>query len=231
MTSTGNLMRSSIGAKIVMAITGVGLFLFVIAHLLGNLQVFMGQDVINDYGVLLRRVPELLWAVRIGLLTFVILHIVASIRVSHMNRTARTERYAMHRKQETGVAAQTMLWGGLLILAYAVYHLLHFTFRSVNASYSNLEDAMGRHDVYSMMIGSFQNPVISVTYIAAMIVLGLHLSHGIGGFLQTLGWGHPRYRAGMRRLGPIVATLIAAGYISIPVAVLLGILRLPSGGR
>jgi succinate dehydrogenase cytochrome b subunit len=231
MTSTGNLMRSSIGAKIVMAVTGAGLFLFVIAHLLGNLQVFMGQDVINDYGVLLRRVPELLWAVRIGLLLFVLLHIVASIRVSVLNRRARPERYALHRKQETGVAAQTMLWGGLLIAAYATYHLLHFTFRRVNAQYSNLEDAMGRHDVYSMMIGSFQNPVISVTYIAAMIVLGLHLSHGIGGFLQTLGWGHPRYRAGMRRLGPIVATLIAAGYISIPVAVLLGILRLPSGGR
>jgi succinate dehydrogenase / fumarate reductase cytochrome b subunit len=231
MSTLSAALRSSIGAKLVMAITGAGLLLFVVVHLLGNLQVFLGQDALNHYGEKLREYPGLLWAARLGLLVFAVLHIVASLRVSWLNRAARPERYALHTMRETGFAARTMLLSGVLAAGYVVYHLLHFTFRSVHTRYAHLQDAQGRPDIYSMLVGSFQEPLISGAYIVAMVLLSMHLSHGIGGFLQSLGIGHPRYGRGLRLLGPVAATLIAAGYISIPAAVLLGLVRLPPGGR
>ena len=126
------------------------------------------------------------------------------------------------------VAAIASLAGlGVAIAAYVVYHLMHFTFRSVHTRY--VREVDGHVDVYAMLVGSFQNPLISVVYIAAMVFVAMHLSHGIGAFLQTLGMGHPRYNRKLRLLGPVTAAVLAAGYIAIPVAVLLGLL--PLGGH
>jgi succinate dehydrogenase / fumarate reductase cytochrome b subunit len=224
-------MRSSIGAKIVMAVTGIVLFLYVIAHMLGNLQVFIGQDAINAYGALLRKVPVFLVVARAVLLASVVLHAISAVSVTRLNRAARPKRYAVRNTLEASYAARTLLLSGILIAVYVVYHIMHFTTRNVNTAYSQLHDAAGRHDIYSMVVGSFQNPLISIAYIVAMILVAMHVSHGIGGFMQTLGWGHPRYGNGTRLVGPIVATLIAIGYISIPVATLLGWIDLPAGAQ
>ncbi len=228
MTTPTAALRSSIGAKLVMAVTGVGLFLFVIGHMLGNLQVFLGPDALNHYAQKLRSVPGLLWAARSGLIVLVLLHIASSIQVTRLNRAARPERYVRLRHRESSYAARTLMLSGVAIAAYVVYHLLHFTFRSVHTRYVHELD--GHVDVYAMLVGSFQNPVIAVVYSVAMVLVAMHLSHGIGAFLQTLGCGHPRYSKKLRLLGPVTAAVLAAGYIAIPVAVLLGLLRLPPGG-
>jgi succinate dehydrogenase / fumarate reductase cytochrome b subunit len=222
-------VRSSIGAKLVMAVTGLGLILFVIGHMLGNLQVFLGPDALNHYAEKLRSVPGFLWAARIGLLVFVVLHAVSSVRVALLNRAARPQRYVMHKKQESSYAARTLIYSGILIVAYVVYHLLHFTTRDVHTQYVQVVN--GHVDVYRMVVGSFQNPVIAITYTVAMVLVAMHLSHAIGGFLQTLGFTHPRYSKNARMLGPVLATLICIGYVSIPIAVLLGVVQLPAGGH
>ncbi len=229
MTSIVAAARSSIGAKLVMAVTGLGLVFFVLGHLAGNLQIFQGQDALNHYAEKLREYPAFLWVARLGLLALVIMHIAAAIRVTRLNRSARPERYAMRKPQEASYAARTLMVSGVLIAAYVVYHLLHFTTQDVHAQYAGHVDPQGRHDVYSMVVASFQNPLISSVYVVAMILLSMHLSHGIGSFMQTLGWGHPRYNRTVRLLGPITAVVIAAGYISIPVAVLVGWVDLPGG--
>ena len=222
--------RSSIGAKLVMAVSGAGLLLFVIAHLLGNLQVFLGPEALNHYAQKLRAIPGLLWVFRIGLIVLVVLHVVSSIRVTILNRAARPQRYARYKPQEGSIASRTLFLSGVLIAVYVAYHLMHFTFRSVHKQYVHT-GADGHVDVYTMVIESFQNPAIAIPYIVAMVLVALHLSHGIGGFLQTLGLGHPRYSKSLRLLGPVVATLLAIGYISIPLAVLLGWVTPPMGGH
>jgi len=224
-----NFWRSSIGVKLVMAVTGVGLILFVIGHLLGNLQIFLGPEALNHYALKLRSVPGMLWVFRIGLIVLVALHVISSIRVTLLNRAARPQRYAQYKAQEGSFAARTLFLSGVLIAAYVAYHLMHFTFRSVHTSYVHVVD--GHVDVYAMVVGSFQNPAIAIPYTIAMVLVGLHLSHGIGGFLQTLGLGHPRYSKRLRLLGPVLATVLAIGYISIPLAALLGWVAPPTGGH
>ena len=222
-------MRSSIGAKTVMAVTGLGLIVFLMGHLLGNLQVFLGQDALNHYAEKLREYPAFLWAARFGLLALVLLHIDAAIRVTRANRAARPQRYVQHTVQEASYAARTLMLSGICIAGYVVYHLLHFTTHNVHGQYAGHLDPQGRHDVYSMVVGSFQRPAISIVYVVAMLLMSMHLSHGIGSFLQTLGLGHPRYSPSMRLVGPLTAAVIALGYISIPVAVLIGWIDLPGG--
>lgn len=229
MPSLATFMRSSIGAKLVMAVTGLGLILFVLGHLLGNLQVFLGQDALNHYAVKLREYPGVLWAARLGLLVLVGLHIGSAIRVTRLNRAARPQRYAQRKSQEASYAARTLMASGVLIAVYVVYHLLHFTTHDVHGEYAGQVDPQGRHDVYYMVVRSFQNPAISIVYVVAVALMSMHLSHGIGGFLQTLGLKHPRYSRGLRLVGPLTATIIAIGYASIPVAVLFGWVDLPGG--
>ena len=228
MTSALDALRSSIGAKLVMAVTGIVLLLFVIGHLLGNLQVFLGPEALNHYARKLHSVPRLLWILRLGLIACVLLHILAAIRVAILNRTARPQRYVKLRAQAASWTARTLQLSGGAIALYVVYHLMHFTFRNVHTQY--VHEVEGHVDVYTMVVGSFQQPGIALVYTLSMVLLGMHLSHGIGGFLQTLGLGHPRYSKNLRWLGPVLATLLTLGYISIPVAVLLGLVAPPAGG-
>ena len=228
MTSALTALRSSIGAKLVMAVTGIVLLLFVIFHLLGNLQVFLGPEALNHYAEKLHSVPRLLWILRLGLIVCVLLHILAAIRVAILNRAARPQRYVKLRAQAASWAARTLQLSGGVIAIYVVYHLLHFTFRSVHTEH--VREVDGHIDVYAMVVGSFQEPSIALVYSLSMVLVALHLSHGIGGFLQTLGLGHPRYSKNLRLLGPVLATLLAVGYISIPLAVLFGLVAPPAGG-
>jgi succinate dehydrogenase / fumarate reductase cytochrome b subunit len=198
-----------------MAVTGVILFLFVVGHLLGNLQIFAGPERLNAYAAFLKRTGEVLWVARAVLLVALVLHIVAAVQVSVASKRARPIPYAMKKNVETGYAARTMLWSGPLIFVYVVYHLAMFTFLATGPGYSPT-------DVYRNEVLAFRVPAISAVYVLAIVFLGMHLYHGAWSMLHTLGASNPRYRVLRRKVAPAVAIAITAGYIAIPVAVLTG---------
>jgi succinate dehydrogenase / fumarate reductase cytochrome b subunit len=208
--------RSLVGKKVIMAATGVILFLFVVGHLLGNLQIFEGPERLNAYSAFLKRTGEILWAVRLVLLAALVLHVVASVQVSLASRRARPVAYTVKKSIETSYAARTMIWSGPLIFLYVVYHLAMFTFLVTGPGYSPT-------DVYRNEVLAFRVPAISAVYVVAILFLGLHLYHGVWSMLHTLGASNPRYRVLRRTVAPAVAIAITAGYIAIPVAVLAGL--------
>ena len=216
MSRVGAFWRSLVGKKIVMAVTGVILFLFVVGHLLGNLQIFDGPERLNAYSAFLKKLGEILWAIRAILLISLILHVIASIQVSVASLKARPVGYADKKRIETSFAARTMIWSGPLIFFYVVYHLMMFTFLTTGPGYSET-------DVYRNEVLAFRVPAISIVYVLAMLFLGLHLYHGAWSMLHTLGASSPKYRVLRRTVAPIVAILITAGYIAIPIAILAGL--------
>lgn len=208
-----------------MAVSGLILLGFVIAHLLGNLLVFAGSDALNAYAAKLRHLGPLVWAARGFLLAAVAVHVWTSIALSRENAAARPRAYRVKQPLLTSYAAQTMLLSGVLTLAYVAYHLLHFTFGVTYPSFFGKTDAAGRHDVYAMVVLSFQRPIISWIYVVGVGLLCLHLSHGIASTFQTLGFNSERTVPLVARLGRAAALLLFLGYASIPVAVLLGWVR------
>ncbi|HMH82036.1 MAG TPA: succinate dehydrogenase cytochrome b subunit [Gemmatimonadales bacterium] len=217
--------RSLVGMKVLMAVTGVILLLFVVGHLLGNLKVFQGPEHFNTYAEGLRTVGapffargQLLWIARLVLLVTVGAHIGAAIMVTRASWRARPVGYRRLEPVETTYAARTMRWGGVLIALYVIYHLLDFTFGRVNPSFVP-------GDVYHNVVASLRVWPVAAAYIAAMIVLGLHLYHGTWSALQTLGLNRPPTGRWRRSAAGAIAVLIAGLYISIPVAVLAGIVR------
>jgi succinate dehydrogenase / fumarate reductase, cytochrome b subunit len=224
------IWQSSLGKKYLMALSGLVLVAFVIGHLLGNLQIFLGREVINRYGHFLQTTPELVWPARVALLVTVVLHIVSAITLARQNRAARPVSYAQYEVVASTYASRTMVMSGVIIFAFIVYHLLHFTFQlpAVNLTGSDfrvLEDARGQHDIYAMMVSGFKNPIVSGFYLIAMGLLCLHLSHGISSLFQSLGLNNRLYEVWLGRLAVALATAIFLGYCSIPAAVLLGIVN------
>lgn len=218
----GTLARSSIGKKAVMAVTGLALTGFVIGHLFGNLLVFLGPDALNAYAKKLKDAGLLLWSARAVLLGCLIAHSVTSIAVRRENRAARPIGYAAKQHAEATWAGRTMMLSGVALAAFILFHLLHFTFRVTHPSISHLTDAAGRHDVYAMVVLSFQQPALCVAYILAMALICLHLSHGMASWLQSLGIGTERTIPVAARASRLLALAIFLGYISIPVTILLG---------
>lgn len=220
--------RSSIGAKVTVAITGLMLFGFLVGHLAGNLLAFSGPKALNDYAYFLKSNPGILWGARIGLLGAFALHIATTVRLARMNRAARPVRYAFESTIQASKPSRFMVQTGLLVLAYVVYHLLHFTLGVTNPEHFDVQDAEGRHDVFRMLVLGFQNPAISITYIVAQVILFMHLAHGLQSTLQTVGFRHPRYTPLVEKLGPGIAAIVTLGFLSIPVAVWIGVIDLPS---
>ena len=218
-------LKSSIGSKVVMALTGLGLVLFAIVHMAGNLQMFAGPDAMNAYGVTLRKMPLLLWIARLGLLGIAILHVVISIRLTLANRRARPVRYEHKKTVQASRSSRLMILSGLIILTFLIYHLLHFTLGVTDPQSFALRDADDRHDVYNMVINGFKNPLISGGYILAMVLLFSHLGHGASSWMQSLGWNHPKYNGVIAKVGPIISWIVCLGFVAIPLAVLLGILK------
>jgi succinate dehydrogenase / fumarate reductase, cytochrome b subunit len=214
----GQFFTSTTGKKAAMAVSGCILFLFVVGHLIGNLQIYEGPEKLNNYAVLLRSMPALLWAVRIVLLGMVLLHIWTSVLLAGRNIAARPVGYQKKTATGSSYASRTMYWSGPIILAFIIYHLLDFTFGTVNPHYEP-------GNVYANVVASFQVIPVAAFYIIAMLLLCLHLYHGLWSMFQSLGIAHPRYTPMLRRGAAVVATLIAAGNISIPVAVLSGWVR------
>jgi len=224
------MWNSSIGIKLIVAITGALLLLFVVGHLVGNLQVFLGQDVFNNYAVKLRAFPAFLMVFRVGIGAVALLHIVMTLRLALLNKRARPVAYRAKEPVEATLSSRTMVISGLLLLAFVTYHLAHFTWQVTNPQYQHLMDSQGRHDVYTMVILGFKNFLISGSYIVAMVLLGFHLTHGIASVFQTLGWATPRNKHVIERAARIVTVLLIAGYISIPIMILLGVVKSPAGG-
>ncbi len=213
--------QTTVGKKAVMAVTGIILFGFVIGHLLGNLQIFQGPEKLNHYAVTLRSLGPALWAARITVLVAVILHIWSSFQLWRGHREARPVQYVKKANINSTYASRTMYWSGPIILAFVIYHLMNFTFGNVHPGGAFVEGS-----VYNNAVASFQVWPVSIFYIVAMVLLCMHLYHGLWSMFQTLGFSHPVYTPWIQRLAKVVAILIAIGYISIPVAVLAGILTI-----
>jgi succinate dehydrogenase / fumarate reductase, cytochrome b subunit len=206
---------TSIGKKVVMAITGLILFGFVIGHMLGNLQVFVGANQMNTYAATLKANAALLWGVRMVLLVAVILHIVAAVQLTRMSLHSRPEGYHYKDVIQADYAARTMRWSGPIIAVFVIYHLLHFTSGSVHPQFDV-------HDVYRNVILGFRVWPISAFYIVAMVALALHLWHGVWSMFQTLGLVNPKTDKIIHRLAATATLAIVIGFISIPMAVLAG---------
>src|SRR5688572_15081072 len=193
------IWNSSLGKKYIMAVTGCALFIFVIGHLIGNLQIFLGPDVLNQYGHFLQTNWEIKWPARIGLLAMVVLHIVSAVRLTAENRAARGQAYVDWKPAGASYASRTMMMSGLIIAAFVVYHLLHYTVTTPAVNFKDVDfatfkDAQGRHDIYKMMIVGFSNPWVSLFYIVSVALLCLHLSHGVSSMFQSLGWKKNYYK-------------------------------------
>lgn len=210
--------QASIGKKAVMAITAVVLFGYVIGHLAGNLQVYVGAEQMDRYAAFLHSMPVLLWEVRLLLLVCVVLHITASIQLTILKQQARPIGYVKKEAIGSNVASRSMIWSGAMIAAFVIYHLLDLTTGAANtAQYQELH-------AYENLVSSFQRVPVSIFYIIAMVLLGAHLYHGIWSIFQTLGFSHPRYTPIIKRCAAVVAVLITAGFISIPISVLTGLI-------
>jgi succinate dehydrogenase / fumarate reductase, cytochrome b subunit len=220
--SAGSLRfwQTTIGKKAIMAVTGFFLFGFLVGHLLGNLQVFLLPEKINDYAATLRSHPGLLWGARITLLVSVFLHIWSSFELWLLQRAARPIKYIKKTNIHSTYASRTMVWSGPIILAFVIFHLLHLTFGAVHPG-----GPFNAHNVYDNIVTGFQVWPVSLFYIIAMIMLCYHLYHGLWSMFQSLGISHPVYTPWLQRLAKLVAILIAAGNISIPVAVLAGFIK------
>ena len=219
------LWGSVIGKKVIMAVTGAVLILFVIAHMVGNLKIFSGPEEINAYSRFLREVgwPELgygqlLWIVRSVLFVCVVLHITAAVQLTRLNWQARPVGYDSRKNVETSWGAMTMRWGGLLLAIFIVFHLFHFTGGMVGFQPGQFEHLM----VYQNVVAGFSVVPIALFYIIAMGALCLHLDHGIWSMLQTLGWVNMDNTKSWRTVSRIVALVIFAGFISVPISVLAG---------
>ena len=228
-----NVFKSSLGKKYIMAVTGFGLFLFVIGHLAGNLQIFLGREAINRYGHFLQSNPELIWPARLVLLLMVGLHIWSAIKLSLENKAARPVGYDVYQPVGSSYASRTMLVGGSIVLVFIVYHLLHLHRRGAipqlhRAELRRLHGAAPgpgsaeRHDIFKMMVVGFSNPWVSGFYVLGLALLCLHLSHGASSMFQSLGWKNEAYRPFLDKAAQVVAVLIFLGYTSIPVAILCG---------
>jgi succinate dehydrogenase / fumarate reductase cytochrome b subunit len=213
--------------KHLMAVTGLLMVLFLFVHMAGNLQIFAGPDKINAYGVKLREFGPLLWLARFGLIALFLIHVSAGLRLAALNREARPVGYHYFRPKRSPFYARMMPASGLILLAFVVYHLLHFTFGAIQGGNYGV-DPQGRHDIYTMMVLGFHNPIVATSYIFAMALLCLHLMHGIPSFFQSLGFNHPRYQKAVERSGPLLAGILFLGNSSMPLAVLLGALHLPA---
>lgn len=212
------LYQNTIGKKVVMAVSGVVWFGYVIGHLLGNLLIYAGPDGINSYSAFLHASPVILWGTRLLLAAALVAHLVASTQLTLQNFAARPVGYFRKDDVATTYAARTMIWSGPILLLFLVYHLAHLT---LGVAPGTSYDA---HDVYNNVVRGFQIPWLSALYIAAQGALGLHLYHGAWSFFQTLGANHPRYNDLRRQFATAATVLIIAGYVSIPLSVMTGIL-------
>jgi succinate dehydrogenase / fumarate reductase cytochrome b subunit len=233
-----NIFGSSLGKKYIMAVTGFALFLFVVGHMVGNLQIFLGPEAINRYGHFLQNLGEGLWIIRLSLLGIILLHIWSATKLSAENRAARPVAYANYNPVGASYASRTMLMSGLIIFFFIIYHLLHYTVRlkAINFVGVDFHDpafaepikgtvGLEQHNIYKMMVVGFSNIWVSLFYVIGVGLLCLHLSHGVSAMFQSLGLKNKVYGPCLDKAARAIAVILFVGYISIPAAVLLGIVK------
>ncbi len=242
-----NPFNSTIFNKVIMAATGALLVLFLIGHMLGNLQVFLGREVFNTYAHFLQSTGELLWVVRLVLLASIILHVITSIKLKLLNNSAKPENYKVKNYIKSTLYSRTMIYTGILIFLFAFYHLLHFTAHVTNPEYATYEEPYGpklqteaiievdgemisrsagdgifsRHDAFKMVITGFSKWHISVVYILFVLFVGLHLTHAVQSMFQTLGWNGPRLTPILNSVSRIIGWGLFIGFSSVPVSVMI----------
>lgn len=219
--------NSSIGKKLIVALTGLILVGFLLGHMAGNLLVFQGRGAINEYAAFLHHMLHGwgIWFARIGLLLAFFLHIFATVSLVQQNRAARQSRYVVDSTVQASGSSRIMIWSGLTILAFVVFHIFHFTIR-VDPELAAMKDPSdpSRHDVYGMVIAGFSNPLVVIFYIVAISLLCSHLSHGIASVFQTLGLRTCKTRGAIQAIGLGIAVLLWLGFLSIPIFIALGAL-------
>lgn len=248
-----NFLKSTILSKVVMAVTGIILLLFIIGHTAGNMQVYIGREHFNHYAHFLQGLGEILWIMRIGLFLSLVLHIITSIRLSLLNAAAKPVQYQVKKYIKARLNSRTMIWTGIMIFAFLTYHILHFTVgatnpedfnyveyyqgegyasitnqtvEEINQNASSLEKnqlILERHDVYKMVVLGFRNPLIALAYIIGVFVLGFHLSHAIQSCFQTLGVTGPKFTPRMVKASNAFAVIIVLCLVSIPFTILTGL--------
>jgi len=226
------LLTSSIGRKILMAITGQAMVLFAVIHLLGNSSIFGWlPGGINAYAHHLHSLPApIIIGFRLGLLLFVCVHIWFGIQLTIENRGGRPKEYAVKSTQKATFASENMIWTGVLLMAFILYHLAHFTFQIINPDTAALNHLVPLHgdnvpNVLGMVVSAFQNMLVTLIYAGAMLILFLHLSHGIQSFFQTMGWSNDRVQPFLTKAGTLAALALFLGYAAVPLTILLRILN------
>ena len=223
-----HLLTSTVGRKILMAVTGMLLVGFVTVHLLGNMSVFAGAEAINIYAEKLHSLGPIVWIFRLVMLVLFVVHITFGIQLTMENSSASPEAYAIKKRLKTTFSAETMIYTGLIILAFLLYHLLHFTVQVVytDAVATLLPLVNGRPNVFAMVGNSFNSAFVSIAYIIAMAALLLHLSHGLQSFVQTLGFNNGPSQDKVAAIGKLVAIFYGLAYIAIPLAFLFHIVKI-----
>jgi succinate dehydrogenase / fumarate reductase cytochrome b subunit len=220
--------RSTIGKKAIMAVTGLILVGYVILHMAGNLQVFIGAAKLNAYAAFLQGTTELLWLVRVVLFVALVLHVLMAWQLTQMKRRARPVGYAQRDPQVSTVASRTMRWGGVLLLVFIVFHVLHFTTGTVFPVASTpdaLHPAFDHADVYGNLVAAFRTPWVVAVYVVAMLFLLLHLFHGAWSSVRTLGLTKPSSQPLQRRVATVVAVVVWLGFSVVPLGVFFGVIR------
>lgn len=222
--------KSSIFRKVIVALSGALLYGFIIFHLIGNLGIFGGQEAFNEYAHFLKSKPYILWPARFGLFFLFAVHIWYAAQLTLENRDAKPDPYSLDRTRKASFASQTMIYSGILIFVFLMFHLAHLTVGLVLPSYFKstvIVEGVARHDAYVMAVKGFQHLPIVILYLAAMAVLFYHLCHGFTSLLQTLGIIPQKWSCCLHKLGPALAVLIFVGYASIPLACFTGVLKIP----
>jgi succinate dehydrogenase / fumarate reductase cytochrome b subunit len=227
MTSPAAFYRSTIGKKIIMGVTGLIGVGFVILHMAGNLQVFIGQDKLNSYGAMLHGpLAEVTWLLRIVLIVAVILHVLMAYQLTQLSAAARPIGYQKRESQVSTLASRTMKYGGVLLLVFIVFHILHFTTETIDpGGWRGMTDSQGHRDVYGNIIASFRVWWVALFYIVSMLALGLHLYHGAWSSIRTLGYAKSSPNPLHRRIALAIAAIVWLGFTLVPVGVIAGIIR------
>jgi succinate dehydrogenase / fumarate reductase, cytochrome b subunit len=224
-----DLYSTAVGKKYAMGLSGIALMGFVVSHMIGNLKIYMGEDSLNEYAEFLKKLayplaPEsaVLWMLRIGLIAMLLLHLHAAYSLTVINRRARGVKYQSERDyQVASFASRSMRLTGIVVLLFIIWHLLDFTFGTVNTIGADGEYV--REEVYANVVRSFQRVPVAIFYVLANIALGVHLFHGAWSIFQSFGWNNPRFNKWRRSFATALATVVVVGNVSFPIAVLAGV--------
>lgn len=220
-------LDNPVAKKLLMALTGFGLVAFLFIHLIGNMSLYAGPGGINVYGQTLHALPPVVWAFRAAMLALFVIHVWLGIKVTLENQAARPTPYAKREYLKVTLASRTMIWTGAVIALLLVYHIMHFTVQNLypDTAANVLKDAMGRPDVYTMVIASFKKAGVSLLYFVWMFAIALHVSHGVHSGLQTVGLANEKTLPLWTRLALCVAAFVFIAYTSIPATILTGMVK------